>query len=442
MRSFFRFFIDLIFVFAVIFIWLMLIYQYVLTLGGFFYRLKLKKESRRVKGQGNLPSVSILIPARNEEKVIRNLLQRLQSLNYPEDKMEIIVINDGSTDGTESIVQGIAKDDFRIKLLTLPFSEYGKGKAAVLNRGLQKASHEVIAVYDADNIPENDSLLLLCRRLVSDNKLAAVTGKFRAFNRNTNLLTRFINIESVAFQWIIQAGRWFFLKVAFISGTNFVIWKNILKRIGGWDEQALTEDSELTFRIYNEKFLVGFLPVAVSWEQEPENFSTWIRQRTRWARGNNYIISKHGHQLFKKRLSFFYLELVNLLFLYYLFLFAIIFSDVLFIFSALNIVEIRVIGPYTELWALAFFLFVFEIILALSFEKEDSWKNILLVLLTYFSYTKLWAFVVLRSFYQDIVRKKARIWVKTERFDIKENDIKETKEWIERRWVLKKKKED
>lgn len=423
MSSVFRLLVDIIFVFAVIFIWLMLLYQYVLTLGGFLYRMKLRKEAKILPGNLNLPPVSVLIPARNEEKVIGNILDRLQDLDFPGEKLEILVIDDGSGDKTGGIVRKKAEKDKRIRLVSIPLAEAGKGKAAALNRGLKHASHEVIAVYDADNLPDRDSLFQLCRRLVSDSRLAAVTGKFRAFNKNTNLLTRFINIESVAFQWIIQAGRWFFMRVAFIPGTNFVIRKNVLDRIGGWDEGALTEDTELTFRIYSEKLLVGFLPTAVSWEQEPEKLKTWVRQRTRWARGNNYIIAKHGHRLFQRPVSFFYVELFNLLFLYYLFLFAILFSDVLFILSALNIVNIRVLGPYSELWALAFLLFVLEIILALSLEREDSLKNMALAVLTYLTYTKLWVFIVLRGFYQDIISREDKVWVKTERFDIKEKDI-------------------
>ncbi len=94
-----------------------------------------------------------------------------------------------------------------------------------------------------------------------------------------------INIESIAFQWIIQAGRWFFLRVAFLPGTNYLIRKDVLEKIGGWDENALAEDSELTFRIYDAGYLVDFIPTAVSWEQEPETLKVWVRQRTRWGPG-------------------------------------------------------------------------------------------------------------------------------------------------------------
>jgi len=424
MTSIFKLAVDALFVFSVIFIWLMLLYQFVLTLGGFFLWKKEKNQENSPVDPAELPGVSVLIPAKNEEKVIGNLIKRLRELDYPQEKLEIIVINDGSQDETGSIVSAAAEKDKGIKLINIPPEVAGRGKGAALNTGLESASNEIIAVYDADNMPEKDSLKKLCHVLMQDNRLAAVTGKFRAYNRNANLLTRLINIESVAFQWIIQAGRWFFIKISFLSGTNFVIRKFILKKMGGWNEKSLVEDSELTFRIYEQGYLVKFLPSATTWEQEPEKFGTWIRQRTRWARGTSHIISEYGRRLFKARPRITSIELLNLLYLYYLFIFAILISDLLFILSLVDLVHVRVLGPYRELWGLAFLLFILEIIIALSFEKEDSFSSVLLTIFAYFTYTKLWAFVVLRSFYQEFIQKREIIWDKTERFNLNPKKIK------------------
>jgi hypothetical protein len=104
------------------------------------------------------------------------------------------------------------------------------------------------------------------------------------------------------------------------------------------------------------------------------------------------------------------------LFLYYFFLAAILFSDLLFVLSLLKIIRLRIPGPYTELWALAFLLFILEILVALSLEKEDSAAAVGLSALAYISYTKLWVFVVLRAMAQDILFKKKPVWEKTERF--------------------------
>jgi len=418
-----RLLVDSIFVFSVIFIWFMLLYQFVLSIGGFMLWRRDRKGIETSISDADLPAVSILIPARNEEKVIASLLERISELDFPEDKLEILVIDDGSEDKTGEIVGAWTRKDPRFRLIAIPSGQGGKGKGEALNRGLREATHGVIAVYDADNMPEKLSLKHLCSALVSDPKLAAVTGKYRAYNKGTNLLTRFINLESIAFQWIIQAGRWMLLKIAFISGTNFVVRKSILEEIGGWQPDALTEDTDLTFRIYQQGYLVRFLPQSVSWEQEPESLKTWIRQRVRWARGNSYIISHYTRRVFKSKIRATTFELLNLFFLYYFFIFAILFSDILFILSLLKVVRIRVLGPYFELWILAFFLFVLELIIALSLEREDSFASVLIIVLAYFTYTKLWIFVVIKSIFQEFFQRgEERIWDKTERVDIRENE--------------------
>jgi hypothetical protein len=422
MKPTLQFLANAVFVFSVIFIWLMIFYQFVLTIGGFLLRMKLKRTPSEEPPE-NLPGVSILIPARNEARVIGGLLERIGEFNYPADRIEIIVINDGSTDRTGEILEDFSRRDGRVKVLEIAAAQSGKGKGAALNKGLLRASREVIAVYDSDNLPERDSLRKLCLALGRDKRLAGVTGMFRAYNKRRNLLTRLINLESIAFQWIIQAGRWQFLKIAFLPGTNFVLRRSALAEAGGWDEEALTEDSELTFRLYQKKYLVRFLPAAVSWEQEPEGLRTWVRQRTRWARGNNYIIAKHGRRLFRSKPNVVSVELLNFLYLYYFFIFAIIFSDILFLLSAFKVVHLGVMGPYRELWALAFLLFILEILVALSFEGEDSLSSLAVAVFAYLIYTKLWAFVVLRGFYEESIAGKKRVWVKTERVEVDEGMI-------------------
>jgi cellulose synthase/poly-beta-1,6-N-acetylglucosamine synthase-like glycosyltransferase len=417
MISFLSVLLNGIFVFSVIFIWLMLLYQFVLCLGGFGLRMRLQRRGPEVIDDEKLPSVTVLVPARDEEKVIAATVARLQQLQYPEGKLEVMIINDGSSDGTHEVAQRQVGADRRFRILDIPASEGGRGKSSTLNRALPEIRGDVIAIYDADNQPEPQALRQLTWALVSDRRLAAVTGKFRAYNAKRNLLTRFINLESIAFQWLIQAGRWFFLRISTLPGTNYVIWKSMVESLGGWDEEALTEDAELTFRIYQQGFLIGFLPLAVTREQEPERLAVWIRQRTRWARGNNYLISKYGRRLLRKRPQATTFELLNLFYLYYFFVFAILFSDLIFILSFSGLVHVRLIGPYAELWLLAFLLYVLEVMIALSFEREDSLLNLLVTVLAYLTYTKLWVFIVLKSLYHDFVQKKKRTWAKTERFE-------------------------
>lgn len=394
----------------------MIIYQLILTLFGYRYRQQLERSFWNIENfPEKYPSVSILIPARNEEVVIRNTLKKVRSLDYPGDKLEILVINDGSTDRTGEIIESIAQEDKRVRHIQLPAAEVGRGKSHALNFGLKQSTHDLIAVYDADNNPEPNSLKLLIINLISEPSLGAVIGKFRTLNRKRNILTRFINIETLSFQWILQAGRFRAFRVAILPGTNCVIRKSVLEKCGGWDEDAITEDAELSVRIYQNGWKIKFVPTAVTWEQEPEKWSTWIRQRTRWVRGNNYVIKKYFRQAFRLGNRYLFLEFIYSFILYYLFLIAIVLSHFFFILCGLDIISVNVPGPYTAVWISAFILYLLEVSLVLSYEREDNIFNFFLTVLMYFTYCQMWIYVVFRGFFLDLFQKNVGVWDKTER---------------------------
>ncbi len=411
--------LQVFFLIAVILIWFMIAYQLVLTIAGYAHYTASAKEQKQVDAiRFDLPTVSLLIPAHNEEKVIGRTIEAMTALDYPEEKLEIVVINDGSKDTTAEIVSRYTKQHPNVRLLTIPPGEGGKGKSRALNIGVGKTSSEIIAVYDADNTPDRSSLKYLVAQLLLHPELGAVLGKFRTVNKARNLLTRFINIETLSFQSILQAGRWKLFKVSTIPGTNFVIRRSLLTKLGGWDEEAITEDSELTVRIYMENFRVKYIPYAVTYEQEPETWKVWIRQRTRWVRGNNYVVSKFVKEIPRFKNKFLGFEIFYLLSLYYIFLVAIVASDIFFILGVTNVIVILLPGPYTAVWILAVALFLLEIFLVLSYDREDTPGNFLLMILMYITYCQLWIYVVGRALWADIIAKESRTWVKTERFDV------------------------
>ena len=173
------------FVVAVILIWFMIAYQFVLTVYGYLNFVKSMKEKEQVnKMEFDYPSCSILIPAHNEAVVIGNTIESMLKIVYPEDKLEIIVINDGSTDATKQIIESYAAKDSRVKLFDIPMGEGGKGKSRTLNIGMTVAKGEVIAIYDADNTPDKDSLRYLVAQLIQHKELGAVLGKFRTVNKD------------------------------------------------------------------------------------------------------------------------------------------------------------------------------------------------------------------------------------------------------------------
>jgi cellulose synthase/poly-beta-1,6-N-acetylglucosamine synthase-like glycosyltransferase len=412
--------LSFLFVVAVILIWFMIAYQFALTIFGYINYLKSFRERKSVDAtQYNYPTCTIMIPAHNEAMVIGRTVESMLKLEYPKDKLTILVINDGSKDETASIVQKFADQDSRVVLFNVPLGEGGKGKSRALNLGLKQVNSKVIAIYDADNTPDPKALRYLVAQLITNQQLGGVIGKFRTVNKDATLLTRFINIETLSFQSILQAGRWQMHNIATLPGTNFVVWTHLMRDLEGWDEQALTEDSELSIRIYQKGYKIKFVPYALTYEQEPQEWKVWLKQRMRWVRGNNYVIAKFFKEIPKfksKRLAF---DILYTLLLYYVFFVAIIISDALFIVSGLNLVSIALPGPYTLVWMFAFFLFILEIFLAVSFDSEDSLKSIGLILVMYFTYCQFWIYVVLKAVYVERFQKKKGFWDKTVRFDVK-----------------------
>lgn len=417
--------IEIIFLVSVILIWFMIAYQFIFSVYGYINyvrslieKKKIDKEEVDIEEHPEFPTCTILIPAHNEEKVISYTIEAMLKMKYPKDKLKIMVINDGSKDRTKEIIEGYAAQDSRVVLYDVPVGQGGKGKSRALNLAVKQAKSEVIAIYDADNTPDEMALHYLVVNLISNKEYGAVIGKFRTVNKKRNLLTRFINIETLSFQSMLQAGRWQLHKIATLPGTNFVMWKWLVDELDGWDEEALTEDSELSIRIYELGYKIKFCPYAITWEQEPETWKVWIKQRVRWVRGNNYVIAKFFKKIphFKnKRLA---LDLLYTLALYYIFFFAIIISDILFILSLLSIISIPLPGPYSIIWIMAIVLFLFEITLAISFDKEDSPQNIALILFMYFTYCQLWIFIMFKAFYIDNIKKEGHVWDKTVRFDV------------------------
>jgi len=414
--------LNILFIYSLISIWLILIYHIVLAFAGYQYRDEVNKYSGKFDALDQTPFVSIIVPAHNEEKVIGKTVRAILKMDYPSESFELIVVNDKSTDRTGQILSKLQKNYLNLKIITVSKGG-GRGKSAALNIGLNRAVGDYIVVYDADNTPEKNALKYLVGAITEDSELACVVGKFRTRNKYKSILTRFINLETLGFQWLSQAGRWKLFNLSTISGTNYIIRKDILDKLGGWDEDSITEDTELSMRIYQYKGVnkIKFFPLAVTWEQEPETLEVWFKQRTRWVKGNIKVITK----LFNKDVfnynSTVILDLIYYFSLYFLFISAILISDSILIIQMFGLTKVTLSGYYTALWILAFFLFLLEMMVAIGLEKgENNYKNILLLALMYFTYSQLWVVLVIKSIF--ILLKESMSgeisvhWYKTERF--------------------------
>ena len=413
---------NTLFIISLILIWVMLLYHMFLMLGGYLHFTKYERVIPQwTRNLGELPKVSIMIPAHNEAVVIGNTLKAMVQLDYPKDKLEVIVISDNCSDNTSEIAGKFAAKYPFVKVVETEGEYKGKGKSSALNFGFKHSEGKYIAVYDADNTPEKGSIYHLVMGLENDPKAGAVVGKFRVVNAKKSLLTRFINIETITFQWMAQAGRWFWFKMATIPGTNFAIRRTIIEELGGWDEKALAEDTELTIRVYDLGYHIRFFPAAVTWEQEPEVWKVWWRQRTRWARGNQYVVLKYIGKFLTLKRRIIVFDLFYFFFTYFLFFFGVILSNIIFIVNLFYDLQLSVGIVAMVLWILAYALYVTEVFITLSIEKtEMTFVNFLIVLFMYFTYSQLWIILVVYSLYLEIKRvlfNQEIKWYKTERFD-------------------------
>ncbi|MCZ8523525.1 MULTISPECIES: glycosyltransferase family 2 protein [Paenibacillus] len=402
-------------------IWLMLLYHMFLMQGGYLHYLRYRKPIPEwEKNNHPLPKVSVLIPAHNEEVVIERTIKAMLKLDYPEDLLEIIVIDDNSKDATGEIADRYAARYPQLKVVHLRPPVVGGGKSGALNHGFKHSTGDVIVVYDADNTPERKAVYYLVLAMLNDPKAGAVVGKFRVINAAQTLLTRFINIETICFQWMAQAGRFNWFGVSTIPGTNFAIRRSIIEELGGWDEKALAEDTELTIRVYNMGYHIRFFPAAITWEQEPETWKVWWKQRTRWARGNQYVVMKFMAKIFTLKRKSIVFDLIYFFFTYFLFFFGVIISDLLFVVNLFVDLQLNVGIVSMILWVLAYFLYITEVMIALGIEKTElNMKNFLIVSLMYFTYSQFWILLVLYALYLEAKRilfKQETKWYKTERF--------------------------
>lgn len=396
----------------------MVIYQFFLAVGAFFHHRRATKEmGRALPDLEQYPPITILVPAHNEELVIERTVKTLLSLRYPENKLTLMVINDASTDGTAAILDRLHAENSRVLVYHRQKPEGGMGKAAALNAAALRVEDDYIAIYDADNCPEPNALLRLMARFIENPALAAAVGKFRCGNKRQNFLTRCVNIEGLCFQGIVQAGRHMLLKIAFLTGTNYVIKKSVLLEVGGWDEEALAEDSELSTRLYMDQYRIDYVPFSQTWEQEPETLKVWMTQRTRWARGNNYVIMKIIRNFGRSKDKWRTFENLFMLAMCYSFLVALVVSQTTLIITLFGVSPIgQDRGWIFCFWQFAAVFYFVQVWYTLALEKEDALENLLVGLLMYFFYGYLWMIAITRALYHDVVVRKERSWDKTTRF--------------------------
>ncbi|MFP3226227.1 MAG: glycosyltransferase family 2 protein [Sulfolobaceae archaeon] len=227
---------------------------------------------------------SIMIPAKNEEKVLGRLLDRLVNLEYDKSKYEVIVLEDGSTDNTYNICKKYEDMYDIIRCIKLEKSQVPNGKSRALNVGLKLAKYEIIGIFDADSVPKLD-ILSYASATFSDDNVVAVQGKLVPINVRESIITRFASLEELFHEYSI-AGRSRLGLFVPLEGTCTFIRKSTLEELGGWNEYTLTEDLDLSLKITSMGYKIVYNPSMIMWREVPTSLRWLIRQRLRWYRGH------------------------------------------------------------------------------------------------------------------------------------------------------------
>ena len=241
-----------------------------------------------------LPTFSILVPVKNEERVVGRLLKNLYELDYPPEKREIIIVEDGSFDKTPLICREYARrHPDCVKFVVRSTSN---GKPSALNCALKYAGGEIVTVFDADNVPESD-VLVRAAEYFEDSSVAAVQGTPCAINANENMLTKSVSHEeAIRFQAYFQGKDALGLFVP-LTGTCQFIRRTVLEEIGGWDEESLSEDMEMSAKLTHSGHAVKYAPDIRCWQENPANLIQFVKQRTRWFRGCMEVALRYGKLL-------------------------------------------------------------------------------------------------------------------------------------------------
>jgi len=235
-----------------------------------------KKKKPLLFKDNELPKVSVIIPAYNEEKTIERTLNSILASDYPKKKLEIIVVDDGSTDKTLEIAKRFEKAGVKV------YSKKNEGKARALNFAIQRCKGEIFFSMDADTIVEPQSLKLMVRYF-KDKNIMCVSPAIVIYNPK-NILQRIQHIEYLVGLFLRKTFA--FLNAVHITPGAFSAYrKSFVDQYGGYKEDNLTEDLELTLRIQYYGYKIENEPNAPAYTIAPKKFSHLLNQRKRWYAG-------------------------------------------------------------------------------------------------------------------------------------------------------------
>ena len=264
----------------------------VVTLGGASLHKIRQHPKSSLSLTNETPLVTVIVPAYNEEKTLGKTVDALLKLSYP--NKEIIVVDDGSTDGTLETAKMHAKND-----LTNVTTKPNGGKWDALNSGAKAANGEFIVCIDADTLLDSNALQHLIKHF-NDPNIAAVAGNVKVGNRR-GLLTKLQALEYVVGINLHRRSEANLQNVTVVPGPIGAFRTSALKEIGLFEGDTFAEDADITLKILKAGYKTVYEPQAIGYTEAPRSMTSLAKQRYRWYRGSFQVLSKHKDITFNKK---------------------------------------------------------------------------------------------------------------------------------------------
>jgi cellulose synthase/poly-beta-1,6-N-acetylglucosamine synthase-like glycosyltransferase/peptidoglycan/xylan/chitin deacetylase (PgdA/CDA1 family)/spore germination protein YaaH len=347
------------------------------------------------------PTVAVVVPAYNEEKVIVQTITSLLACDLPS-QFEIIVVDDGSTDNTYRAATSAFAGNPRVRIYSQPNS----GKPEALNAGIARTQAEIVVALDADTVFARDTITKLIRHF-SDPQIGAVAGNAKVGNR-VNLLTRWQALEYITSQNLDRRAFSSLNCITVVPGAVGAWRRELIERAGGFDRSTLAEDADLTMAIRKLGYAVIYDDEAMALTEAPDTVRGFIKQRYRWMFGTMQAVWKHGDTLFRPRYGALgFVALPNVIIFQVLFPLISPVMDLLLIVSlgatAVNYWHhpadfspdlLESVLFYYALFVAADYLNAF---LAFTLERKESWWLLLFLFWQRFFYRQLMYYVAMKS---------------------------------------------
>jgi 1,2-diacylglycerol 3-beta-glucosyltransferase len=234
--------------------------------------------------EGFTPEVAVFVGCKNEELVVDGMITALLALDYPADRLTIVVVDDGSDDGTGDRLDHWAAIEPRLRVIHRAPGA-GGGKSGALNDALATVEAEVVLVFDADHEPEPNALRRLVRHF-RDPRVGAVMGRCVIRNGKESTMATTVFVDFLSGYLVNEYGRQALFELPAYGGANCAVRMSTLRALGGWNLETVTEDTDLTLRVLLSGQRVRYDVSAIDYEEAVVTAKRFWTQRYRWARGH------------------------------------------------------------------------------------------------------------------------------------------------------------